>query len=264
MLNRSVQRESEGGEGEDEELAMKHDPGLLQRAGDEDELAMKHDAAALQRESEGGEGEDEELAMKHDPGALHRAAEEDELAMKHDPAALQRESEGGEGEEEELAMKHDPLLRSADDQPLRRAAAAPVVGLEGGPVGSDIEGRIRGKIGGGTALPASTRATMESGFGHDFSDVRVHQDGESDSLNRAMTAKAFTTGSDIFLRGDASPSDDHLMAHELTHVVQQSSGRSTGGQMSAGPANDPQEHEADRTAEAVLSRAAQRKTDETT
>jgi hypothetical protein len=250
---------------------------LIQRAGEEDELQMKRDPALLQRA-----GEEDELQMARDTSLVQRAAPEEELQLKHDPATIQREDEGGEAEDEELQMKRDPSLvqRAApeeelqmkhdtpvaqrlDDQPLRRAAAAPVVGLEGGPVGTEIEGRVRASIGGGSELPTALRTTMESGFGHDFSGVRVHQDSESDALNRAMTAKAFTTGSDIFLRGDASPGDDRLMAHELTHIVQQSSGRSSAGGMSAGPADDPQEHEADRTAEAVLSAAAQRKSEET-
>lgn len=237
----SLQRESEGGEMEEEEaLQAKHDP-ALQRAPEEDELQMKHDPA-LQRESEGGEMEEEEpLQAKHDP-ALQRAGEEDELQMKHD-SALQRA-----GEEDELQMKHDPTPR---------------VGLEGGPVGGDIESRINSARGQGSSVPDGIRGQMEEATGTDLSGVRVHQDQESDILNRQMTAKAFTTGSDIFLRSDASTSDSRLMGHELAHVVQQSSGRTAaGGAMSAGAANDPLEHEADQLADAVLSGQAQRHAEE--
>jgi hypothetical protein len=202
-------------------------------------------------------GEEDELQMKHDPSLVQRAGEKDELQMKHDASLVRRADE-----EDELQMKHAPLVQRLDEQPLRRAASAPVVGLEGGPVGAEIEGRVKAQLGGGSQLPGALRTTMESGFGQDFSGVRVHQNSESDALNRSMTAKAFTTGSDIFLRGDASPADDRLMAHELTHVVQQSSGRSLGNGMSAGPADDPQEHEADRTAEAVLASTTQRKAEE--
>src|SRR5690606_22525532 len=128
------------------------------------------------------------------------------------------------------------------------------------PVGPEISAQVDGARGAGTGLGSDLREKMEAGFGTDFSDVKVHQDSTSDTLNRQMTAKAFTTGNDIFLRSDASTSDEHLMAHELTHVVQQRSGVGSGAQgMTAGPADDPLEHEADATADAVLSGAAQRK-----
>jgi uncharacterized membrane protein YdbT with pleckstrin-like domain len=105
------------------------------------------------------------------------------------------------------------------------------------------------------------RSNMESGFGTSFADVRVHQDAESDVLARRLTAHAFTTGSDIFLRSDASAADNRLIAHELTHVVQQ---RSMGGAsgMSVGAAGDAHEHQADATADAVLQRAAAEDEDE--
>ncbi len=207
---------------------------MVQRAAEEDELQMKHDPS-IQRV----EAEEEELQMKHDPSIQRVEEEEEELQMKHDPS-VQRAAE----EEEELQMKHDPTPR---------------VGLEGGPVGADIASRIDSQRGGGSGLNSSFRAQMEGAFGADFGDVRVHQDAQADTLNRQMTAKAFTTGNDIFLRSDASPGDSHLMAHELTHVVQQRSGGSpAGGGMTAGPANDPQEHEADQVASEVLSGGVQR------
>lgn len=181
---------------------------------------------------------------------VQRAAEEEELQMKHD-ATLQREGD----EEEELQMKHDPALQraGADEEELQmKHDTTPQVGLEGGPVGPEITSAIESARGSGSGLEAGFRERMEHSFGADLSGVRVHRDTASDTLNRQLTARAFTTGSDIFLRGDASPSDHHLMAHELTHVIQQRSGAGGSGEMTAGPANDPQEAEADRTAEAVL------------
>ncbi len=80
----------------------------------------------------------------------------------------------------------------------------------------------------GNGLTQSLRAPMERDFGHDFSAVRVHTDGESDSLSRALGARAFTVGHDIFFRhghyNAASEVGQQLLAHELTHVVQQRGG----------------------------------------
>ncbi|HEU4322065.1 MAG TPA: DUF4157 domain-containing protein [Roseiflexaceae bacterium] len=142
--------------------------------------------------------------------------------------------------------------------------ASPEVGMEGGPVSSQTAQRIQSMRGGGAPLSESMRGSMEQSFGTSFDDVRVHNSGESASINRAISAKAFTTGSDIFLGDGASSGDSKLMAHELTHVVQQRS-MSSSGPMSVGPADDHYEREADSMASSLSSApapAAQREADE--
>jgi hypothetical protein len=82
--------------------------------------------------------------------------------------------------------------------------------------------------GGGAPLDEETRADMENRLGHDFSDVRVHTGGTADESARSVSAQAYTVGSDIvFASGRYDPTSDagkHMLAHELTHVVQQRSG----------------------------------------
>lgn len=100
--------------------------------------------------------------------------------------------------------------------------------LDGGAnvVGADTEARIQRMRGRGAALPEPMRQTMESAFATDFSHVRVHRSGESSRLSDELSARAFTTGNDVFLGSsvDLSSRDGtRLMAHELTHVVQQGS-----------------------------------------
>lgn len=79
--------------------------------------------------------------------------------------------------------------------------------------------------GGGHALDPSSRAYMESRFGRDFNQVRVHRDNRAANLAQSMNAKAFTIGHDVvFGSGEYSPnshSGRKLIAHELTHVNQQ-------------------------------------------
>lgn len=93
------------------------------------------------------------------------------------------------------------------------------------PITADAEDGIRQAQGGGIPLPNPVRRSMEKAFNADFRGVRVHTDANADRLNRAITARAFTTGQDIFFRqGEytATQSSGHsLLAHELTHVVQQ-------------------------------------------
>lgn len=87
------------------------------------------------------------------------------------------------------------------------------------------EAAIRSKQGGGMPLNEELRASMEDSFGADFGAVRVHTDSESDKLNRSLHARAFTAGRDIFFKlGEYKPESESgrkLIAHELTHVMQQ-------------------------------------------
>jgi hypothetical protein len=130
------------------------------------------------------------------------------------------------------------------------------VGLEGGPISEGLSSRINSKRGGGSTLDNSTRQNMEKSFGSSFDDVRIHADSESDSLNRSISAKAFTTGSDIFFSRDASPGDSSLLAHELTHVVQQRGASQTSGPLTVGPAGDSHEQTAHAVAGTVSSGGA--------
>src|SRR5664279_1825772 len=158
-------------------------------------------------------------------------------------------------------------------------APVPVAGLVGtGPASAELHrARADRDILGGTEVPASTQAVlsrrrgrgsplpqgfarrMEEGFGVPLGDVRVHADGESGELARQMQSTSFTLGSDIyFSRGSYAPSTargQHLLAHELAHVAQQSSSAGSGRGSSAvtvGHAADPAEAQADRVADTVL------------
>ncbi|MDJ0707989.1 MAG: DUF4157 domain-containing protein [Leptolyngbyaceae cyanobacterium MO_188.B28] len=92
-------------------------------------------------------------------------------------------------------------------------------------VSADVEARIQRSRGLGQPLGESVREPMEQAFGADFGGVRIHTDAESHELNQAVQAKAFMTGRDIyFQRGAYEPGSrggQELLAHELTHVVQQ-------------------------------------------
>lgn len=83
----------------------------------------------------------------------------------------------------------------------------------------------------GQRLPSRLRESMEQRFGADFSGVRTHRDAQADQLNRALGARAFTSGQDIFFRrgnyDPASHSGRQVLAHELTHVLQQNHGLSS-------------------------------------
>jgi hypothetical protein len=93
-------------------------------------------------------------------------------------------------------------------------------------VSEDLERRINTARGSGQALDDRTRGSLEPQFGRDFGQVRIHTDAEANKLSRQLGAEAFTTGHDVFFsEGAYQPDTDSgkgLIAHELTHVVQQS------------------------------------------
>ncbi|MGH4022189.1 MAG: DUF4157 domain-containing protein [Pseudonocardiaceae bacterium] len=118
--------------------------------------------------------------------------------------------------------------------------------------------------GGGAPLDNETRTDMESRLGHDFGDVRVHTDSRAHDSAKAVNAHAYTVGSNIVFQRDkydASSTDGRTMlAHELTHVVQQRSGpvegTATGGGIQVSDPSDRFEREAASNAERAVSAPA--------
>ena len=100
--------------------------------------------------------------------------------------------------------------------------------IGGGEASTDLESSIQSARGSGQSLDANLQRSMGQAMGADFSGVKVHTDSQSDQLNKSIQAKAFTTGQDVFFRqGAYEPSSrggQELIAHELTHVVQQNGG----------------------------------------
>ncbi len=108
-----------------------------------------------------------------------------------------------------------PRLASGRPGPmLQRAPAEGTL-----PVPAHVEAGVARMEGGGAPLDSATRATMERGLGTDLGHVRVHSGPEVTRLARAVDARAFTVGSDVFMGGSVSTSD--VLAHELVHVAQQ-------------------------------------------
>ncbi|NJR40329.1 MAG: DUF4157 domain-containing protein [Leptolyngbyaceae cyanobacterium CSU_1_4] len=114
-----------------------------------------------------------------------------------------------EDEDEDESIQLKPMAQRSDE----------------GAVSAELESSIQSAKGSGLSLNDSIRQPMEEAFGADFSGVKIHTDAQSDQLNRSIQAKAFTTGQDVFFRQGAydpgSQSGQELLAHELTHVVQQ-------------------------------------------
>jgi uncharacterized protein DUF4157 len=131
----------------------------------------------------------------------------------------------------------------------------PIPGGDAGPKEAGLHAFLRSR--GGVPLDDRTRAFMEARLGQDLRDVRVHTDAWAACATQALHARAFTLGSHmVFGAGEyvpETPGGMHLLAHELTHVLQQRHGPpAPRPRLVVGPAEDPLEREADQVATQVM------------
>jgi hypothetical protein len=129
---------------------------------------------------------------------------------------VQRKCASCEHEEEKVSRKTEPFIQKQGN------------GSDRGIASESVTKQINSSRGGGSRMSENTISFMESRFNTDFSEVKIHTDSNAIQMSRELNAQAFTVGSDIYFNeGKYSPdssSGKHLLAHELTHTVQQSGG----------------------------------------
>ena len=164
--------------------------------------------------------DEEVLTARAGEGIQRLTTEEEEeelLQAKEEPGVTPQvlAARAGEGIQR-LTSEEEELLQAKEE-----SGATPQVTPE-------TQAAIDAMRGGGAPLDPATRAFMEPRFGHDFSRVRVHTDARAATVARSLDALAFTVGDDIaFAPGQYRPGSDEgraLLAHELTHTIQQTGG----------------------------------------
>ena len=157
-------------------------------------------------------------------------------------------------------------LAAREAGPVAAKATAPA---RTGPVGGTVARAVPARTGtvaravvpsgsAGQPLDRATRALLEPRFGHDFGQVRVHTDAAADLAARDLGARAFTSGRDIVFARDQyaprTPAGRRLLAHELSHVVQQRSApQPSPDWLPVSQPADAHERSADAAAQAVTS-----------
>ncbi|RPJ83833.1 MAG: DUF4157 domain-containing protein, partial [Acidobacteria bacterium] len=193
----------------------------------EEEEKTLPDKAVVQRVPLAARDDEEngKLARKAELGGDVKPEEEAKTVQARgeaDSAFIRRRAKKDEEEEGEAPRPEPPIGQSK-----QAGAEAPEVTPA---TAADI-GHLRG---GGRPLPPAAREFFEPRFGTDFSQVRLHADSRAAQAARSINARAFTVGHDIGLAtGQYSPDTDQgrqLLAHELTHVVQQRSGDGEGAE----------------------------------
>jgi len=126
------------------------------------------------------------------------------------------------GEEENLQKKKEEEKQAKDDEKqLQKSPSGDASPSDN----SNLESKLNSSKGGGSPLSGKVKTEMESGIGADFSNVRIHNDSNAVQMNKQLGAQAFATGNNIYFNeGKYNPNSKdgkHLLAHELTHTVQQ-------------------------------------------
>ena len=148
-----------------------------------------------------------------------RMSESSTQNISHTGSLVQRKCTACEQEEKiqkkSLAENISPLIQRLSNS--ESSGQAP----------NHVESQINSSRGGGNSLDSDTKSFMENRFGTDFSDVKIHTGSQAVQMSRELNAQAFTVGNDIYFNeGKYSPNSDsgkHLLAHELTHTIQQQS-----------------------------------------
>lgn len=124
--------------------------------------------------------------------------------------------------EEEVQTKEEEEIQAKEEEKeLQMSASA-----DANPTDTTtIESNLNRTKGGGSSLGGAAKKEMESGFGADFSNVKIHNDSNAVQMNKELGSQAFASGNDIYFNeGKYNPDSQdgkHLLAHELTHTVQQ-------------------------------------------
>jgi hypothetical protein len=199
----------------------------LQREPKEREEESVADASrldAIQRSADDAREEEEMVQAK--PAAGPPAAEEQEDTL-HRFAA-------GSTVARRIQRRASPLYRSDVVQRAGRAPPSP---------GPTFESQLLQAKGNGQPLPRGVCTFMESRFQSDFSGVRVHTGADAESLSKDIHAQAFTHGSDIYFNSGKYDPDSAggrmLLAHELTHTIQQGASPARSGAVQRAPLATP-------------------------
>ncbi len=178
----------------------------------------------------------EQVMSMPEPRMQRQAEEEEEELIQTKPLAeqitplVQRQVEEEEEEEllqtKALSEQIAPLVQRQAEEKEEKILQTKQVRSNTPTATPKLESRIHSLKGGGQPLPEATRVFFEPRFGYDFKNVYVHTDARAEESARSLNAKAFTTGRDIVFGSGQytpdTPSGKKLLAHELTHVVQQS------------------------------------------
>lgn len=216
----------------DKVVNKNNEGGLLQRKEGEDEVQAKPLAAEVtsfvqrmestEEEPVQQKEQEEESVQKMEEEEAVQSKEDEEVQAKkcgdcekeHTVQKMEQEEEPVQSKEEENAVQ------SKEDEEVQSKASNKKPTKHKG----SFESKLR-RGNGGQRLARTVRNEMEAGFGSSFSHIKIHNDSEAAKMSASIGAQAFTHGNDIYFnKGKFNPNSKDgkiLLAHELTHTIQQ-------------------------------------------
>jgi outer membrane biosynthesis protein TonB len=174
-------------------------PAAIHRAKDEEKTAKK-DIQKKEEDKVKKKGDEDKVKKKEEDKKMQKKDEKDKVSKKEDEKKTQK--------------KEDEKKQAKLIQPKAEERAT-----------NNFNTRMEAAKSGGFPIPEKIRKEMETRFNLSFSDVKIHTDDEAAALCQEINAQAFTNGYHIFFNsGKYNPESSAgklLLAHELTHVVQQ-------------------------------------------
>ncbi|GGG23395.1 hypothetical protein GCM10011344_25180 [Dokdonia pacifica] len=212
---------------EEESVQMMEEEEPVQKMEEEEPVQMMEEEEPVQKMEEEEPVqmmEEEEPVQKMEEEEPVQKMEEEEpvQAMEEEEAVQTKCAECGQEKESVQAKcseceKKKMSKNENEESPLQKSKSQ-------NSTHSKLESSLR-KGRGGRKMDPSTLSSMESGFNADFGHVKIHTDSESVQMNKEIGAQAFTHGNDIYFNeGKYNPNSKdgkHLLAHELTHTIQQ-------------------------------------------
>ena len=179
---------------------------------DEEKIQRKEEDEMVQRKMDKEEAPIQTKKESKDEEKIQRK-EEDEMVQKKE----EKEEPIQKREEKESIQKKT----NEDEESVQRRSDGKINRTPN----QSFIAKLKSRIGFGEPLADTVRGKMETGFGADFSAIRIHRDNAAASLTKAIKAQAFTRGKDVFFnKGKYDPTSTqgaNLLAHELTHTIQQ-------------------------------------------
>ncbi len=261
---------------DDIQAKAEEDEQVQAKAEDEEQVQAKIEGEEqVQTKAEGeeqvqtkAEGEEQVQAKAEDEEQVQTKAEDEEQVQTEveDEEQVQAKVE----DEEQVQAKvedEEQVQAKAEDEEQAQSRAVQSQGEYGrdrseiGLSAAGIQDELRARQGEGQRLPVGARGELELSFGADFSGVRIHTDDPAVQLTRMLHAQAFTQGSDIYFNAGrfdpTSANGRHLLAHELTHTLQQGATAQRGAVPSA-----TLHHSGPSSAVSAVPSAVQRQADE--
>ncbi len=194
----------------------------IQTKSEEEPVQSKEEDIQTKLEEEPVQSKEEDIQTKSEEEPIQSKEEDIQTKSEEEPIQSKEEEIQTKSEEEPIQSKEEDIQTKSEEEPIQTKRLGRYSHLKNS---NDFELKLNASKTEGSLLENSTKQQMESAIGADFSNVKIHTGSNAEILNQQLNAKAFTNKNDIYFGKDKFKPETNegkfLLAHELTHTVQQ-------------------------------------------